>query len=166
MSLTLNVSHANLTTPVFGPSPCYGSFSSTQIQGIAVGVPTPATYDTVDIEPVGVALSSPSSIRIGVAGVYRVLSSIQVNKTTGGFAELEMFPQVNLTPVPNSGTRVEVNQNAEIPMTVEWFLDLNVGDEVFIQIYTPAAGLELLAVPAAVGLPAIPSIITTIQRIA
>jgi len=148
------------------PIVAHGSFSSTQIQVVPAGVASPVTYDTEDITPVGMTLSSPSSIRIGIPGLYKVLASAQCNKTTVGFGDLEMFPQINLTPVPNSSTRIQLNQNTELVMTVEWLLQLNTGDELFINLFSPVVGLELLAIPASVSIPAIPSIITTVVRIA
>lgn len=171
MSVIQNVSFANSVTPMFGPSPCYGSFSSTQTKNINPAFPAlavlPVVYDTVDITPFGVSCAVPSAdIRIGVAGTYRVLASLQANKTTGGFGQLDMWISVNGTAVPNSATKLEVNQNTELVMTVEWFVDCAVGDLVAINIYSDTSGLQALAVPAAPPVPAIPSIITTVQRIA
>jgi hypothetical protein len=49
-------------------------------------------------------------------------------------------------------------------MTVEWFLELNEKDYITIVMFSASAGLQALAIPSA-GIPAIPSIITTIMRI-
>jgi hypothetical protein len=111
-----------------------------------------------------------TKITVSNTGVYKVLASVQVNKTTGGVGELDMFVAVNGTGVPNSTSKVEVNQNTELVLTVEWFLELNANDDVEVYLFSPTDGLEALAVPPTVGptltIPAIPSIITTILRIA
>lgn len=169
MSLVQNISYANPTTPMFGPSPAYGSFSSSQTQGIPIGVASPATYNTVDIVPVGVSLVSPglgSVIRIGVPGVYKCLASVQCDRTAAGVGDLEMFPQIGAAPVPNSTTRVQINQNQEVVMTVEWLLTFNTGDLFNVFFFSSSAGQQLLAIPATVSVPAIPSIILTLVKIA
>lgn len=166
MSLIQNQTFANPTTPMFGPAPAYASFSSTQTQVIPSGLATPCTYDTADIVPFGISNPAPSTLRIGVAGVYKILASAQCDRTAVGTAELDMFLQVNLTPVPNSTTRIQINQNQETVMTVEWLVELDAGDEVFVQFFSSVVGMQLLAVPPAGGVPAIPSIITTLVKIA
>ena len=75
-----------------------------------------------------------------------------------------MFIAVNNTPVPNSATRIQINQNQEVVMSVEWVLELNAKDYITIVMFSATTGLQALAIPAS-AVPAIPSIITTIMRI-
>ena len=151
-------------------TPEYGSFSSTQIQGLTSNVPLAVVYDTADINPpIGMTCSLPSSqIVVTNGGVYKVLSSLQCDNTAGGGADvLDMFVAVNGTPVPNSATRLAINAATESVMTVEWFLPMGPGDTVEVVALAPASStLQLLAVPAAPPVPVIPSIITTVLRIA
>jgi hypothetical protein len=150
-------------------TPAYGSFSSTQTQALTSNVALPIVYDTADLTPVGMtcALAPSSDIVITRAGTYKCLASAQCDKTSGGGAgDLEMWVAVNGTAVPNSATRLAINQNIEQVMTVEWFLDVSAGDAVSVNTYSPDSGLQLLAVPASSPVPAIPSIITTVLRIA
>jgi hypothetical protein len=124
-------------------------------------------YDTTDITPVGMSCATPSaSIVVVFTGVYKVLSSVQCDKTTVAVGDLEMWIAVNGTAVPKSATRLAINQNLEALMTVEWFVELTAGDAVSINLASSADGLQALAVPAAAPVPAIPSIITTVVRIA
>jgi hypothetical protein len=51
-------------------------------------------------------------------------------------------------------------------MTVEWFLNISAGDNVSVVAYAAVSGLQVLALPASSPVPAIPSIITTVLRIA
>ena len=150
-------------------TPAYGSFSSTQTQALTSNVALPITYDTADLTPVGMtcALAPSSDIVLTRAGTYKCLASAQCDKTSGGGAgDLEMWVAVNGTAVPNSATRLAINQNIEQVMTVEWFLDVSAGDAVSVNTYSPDNGLQLLAVAASSPVPAIPSIITTVLRIA
>jgi hypothetical protein len=148
-------------------TPAYGSFSSTQTQNITQNVPLAVTYDTIDITPKNIyttALPSPT-IYVRSGGVYKVLSSLQCNKTTGGFGNVEMYIAVNGTAVPNSATRININQNVESVMAVEWFLELEKDDAVSIYAFSADVGLQALAIASATPVPAIPSIIATIMRI-
>lgn len=163
----LPTSFANSTKACFASPAAYGSFSSTQTQTLTATTPLPVIYDTADVEPFGVSCALPSAdIVVGVAGVYKVLASAQCDRTAGSSGDLEMWVSVGGTAVPNSATRININQNIESVMTVEWLLDLAVGDEVAVVVYSAVAGNQLLAVPAAAPVPAIPSIITTLLRIA
>ena len=143
----------------------YGSFSSTQTQNVAQNTPLPVSHDTQDITPKNIYASLPSTdIYVRNKGIYKVLSSLQCNKTSGGAGDLEMFIVVSGTPVPNSTTRIQINQNQEVVMTVEWFLELEADDYIRIILFSATTGLQALAI-AAGAIPAIPSIITTIMRI-
>ena len=171
MALIPTGSFVNPTTALFSRPLAYGSFSSTQIQQINPAFPATAVltavYDTLDITPTEMACSVPSGdIVVGSAGVYKVLASAQCDKTSGGSGELDMWVAVDGTPVPNSATKIQINQNQEGVMTVEWLLELNGGDAISVQLGSPNGGMQLLAVPASAPTPAIPSIITTVVRIA
>lgn len=160
------------TWVVLDPQPttlvAYGSFSSTTTQNLAQNTELVVQYNTADVSAVG--LNTPtfpaSIIKVAYGGVYKVLASIQVDKTTGGTADIDMYPLINGTAVPNSATKLSVTQNTEDVMTVEWFLTLNATDNISIACYTTSTGVRLLAVPASAPIPAIPSIILTILRIA
>lgn len=153
-------------------SSVYGSFSSTQTQNVNPSFPAlaplPLVYDTKDIaSSAGVNVLFPSSrIIVSNTGVYKVLASVQMNKTTGGNAEVDMYISISGTPVPNSATKLNINANEESVMTVEWFVPMTAGQFVEVVLYSTANGIQALAVPAAPPVPAIPSIITTILRIA
>jgi hypothetical protein len=167
MSLLPTHAFANPTTAFFPPAPAYASFSSTQTQAIVPGVPTPITYDTADVQPVGIVQGpSPDAITVLNSGVYRILASLQCDNTVPGSQELDMFLKVGVNDLPNSATRVSINQAQETVMTVEWLVPLTAGQFVAVTCSSAVVGLRALAVAAAGVVPAIPSIITTIMRIA
>lgn len=168
MSLLSTHAFANPTTSFFTPAPAYASFSSTQTQVIAPGIAVPLTYDTADIQPVGIVQGpSPDAITVLQSGVYRILASLQCDNTAAGPAQdLNMFLKVGVNALPNSATRIAINQAQETVMTVEWIVPLTAGQFVSVNCASAVVGLQALAVGAAGQVPAIPSIITTIMRIA
>ena len=172
MSLLSSQVYANTTTPCWSSAPAYGSFSSTQTQVVGAGVLTPAVYDTTDITPSGVSLISGlvpgvgSVIRVASAGVYKIVASAQCDRTAVGLGDLEMFPTNGVTPFPNSATRVQINQNQELSMTVEWLLELDAGGFFNILFFSSTAGQRILSIPATVNVPAVPSIIVTVVKVA
>jgi hypothetical protein len=112
-------------------------------------------------------------ITVANAGVYKVLTSVQFNKTGLGAnptAAVMMWIAVNSLNVPNSATKLVLNNNLESVMTVEWFVVLGAGDGVAIYADNPDSNgdLEALAIPITLpsAAPNTPSIITTILRIA
>jgi hypothetical protein len=155
---------------VGGFTPAFGSFSSTQTQPFAVppSGPTLLSYNTQDLVPQGVACILPSAqLTVAATGVYKVLSSIQMDNTAILARDAEAWIAVNGTPVPNSATRVQLSAAVEVVMAVEWFVPLSAGDTIEIQgAASGGAGPRALAIAAAGYIPAIPSIITTITRIA
>ena len=140
----------------------YASFSSTQTQ--TVTGETILTYNTDDVAPTNVSRTSTSAVVL-FPGTYKVLGSVQIDKTDGGTATLDMYPLVNGIAVPNSATKLNVNKTGEDIMTVEWFLDLSAHAQVSLALYSAATGFRALAIAAAPPVPAIPSIILTIVKI-
>lgn len=154
-----------------GFAPAYGSFSSTQTQTINPLFPTiaplPLIYDTKDCTSIGLnALIPTAFIQVDYKGVYKILSSVQCNRTIGGNSEMDMYLVVNGNAVPNTASKLLINANEESVMTIEWFVDLNANDTLNIELYSNNAGNEALAVLPNPPVPAIPSVITTILRIA
>jgi hypothetical protein len=153
----------NVYTP---PPPIYGSFSSSITQNITQNQVVSLVYNTADISASGVTCSLPSAnINILESGVYKVLASLQCDRTSAGAASINMYPSINGVSVPNSATRVVINQNLESLMTVEWFLYMLKGQYVTIDTYSTVTGARALAIAAAPPVPLIPSIITTITKI-
>lgn len=150
--------------PPQGLPPIFASFSSTETQSLTQDEALPFTYNFDDIQPVGVKRSGASLIP-SQDGIYKCLTSLQCNKTTGGVGELDMYPTLNGTAIPNSATKIQINQNQEVVMAVEWFVALKKDDEFQVVGFSPDNGLEALAVAEAPPVPAIPSIITTLLRI-
>jgi len=167
MSFSIKNNRQPFVTSVYNPpSPVYGSFSSDVSQNLTQNVVLELQYNTEDISSSGVSCTFPSSrIYVQSSGVYKVLSSLQCDKTTGGTGIINMYPSIDGIPVVNSATRVVINQTLESLMTVEWFLTLNAGQYITIDTFSPNTGARALAIPASTPVPLVPSIITTILKI-
>jgi hypothetical protein len=158
-----------VTTGTFAPS--YAEFTSSTTQPITAMIELPITNDTktigtADIVPVGPFPTS--GMRVNTTGVYKLLYSAQMNKSSGGGADdIDIYLRINGTNVPNTATRVALTQQIEQVLTCEYIESLTAGDVVEFVAYTSVGvSCEILAVPAAPPVPAIPSIITNIIRIA
>lgn len=151
----------------------YGSFSSTQTQNIATipSTPTSFTYNTSNITSTGVALvgSTPSAfIEVGTAGVYRAMTSVQLNKSGGGGSTGDVYVwfAVNGNAVPNSATKMAVANSNEAVMAMETLLVLSAGDRISVRANSTNGGEQALAEASSGAIPAVPSIKTVVQRIA
>jgi len=167
MSFSIKNNKPVFIQSLYSPSPSvYGSFSSDVSQNLTQNVVLELQYNTEDVSSSGVSCTFPSArIYVQSSGVYKVLSSLQCDKTNGGTGVINMYPSIDGIPVPNSATRVVINQALESLMTVEWFLTLNAGQYITIDAFSTTTGGRALAIPASPPVPLIPSIITTILKI-
>jgi hypothetical protein len=164
-----------------GVAPLYGSFISVTSQPTVAIDDNPnsvaITYDSRTVGTIDVSSGTfpNSQIVIPVAGTYRVCFSAQCD-STGGTHVVEIFPVINGTSVPNSNTRLRVNAGTETCLTVEYFLSFNANDILQLRMTgdttVGASNARLLTLPSVAGIPsgapeipAIPSIILTIQRL-
>lgn len=164
-----------------GVEPLYGSFIRKTSQSV-VGINS--NPNSVAIEFQERTLGSINTLNgvypnttivIPTSGVYRVMFSAQMD-STGGLLPIEIFPVINGISVPDSNTRSVVDVTVESVMTVEYFLQFNTNDrfELYMtggtSLSPPASNARIVGFPAVPGIngpdiPAIPSIILTIQRI-
>ena len=147
--------------------PAYASFSSSTTQGVSALTEKVLTFDTVDIIPVGFTHSTVpfTAVRPTSTGTFKVLASIQIDKNTGGTGQVDMWVNVDGVAVPNSATKIQVDKDQELVMTVEWFLELAANQAITVSMYSPADGFRALAVSASSPTPAIPSIILTLVKL-
>ena len=164
-----------------GVAPLYGSFLSVTNQSTVEVDGNPnsraITYDSRTIGTINVSGGTypNSQIVIPIAGTYRVCFSAQCD-CTGGTHVIEIFPVINGTSVPDSNTRLRVNADTETCLTVEYFLAFNANDILQLRMTgdttAGASNARLLYLPSVAGIPsgapdipAVPSIILTIQRL-
>lgn len=147
----------------------YGSFSSLESQTVAgVNVTTPLTYTNTDAA--SQTYYSGSKIYVQATGVYRILFTVEFDTTSGGSQNVKVWIRKNGTNVANSNSTFSIANNAENIAACEIILSLLAGDYIEVVCQSSDAGMSA-SYTAAGGIapnnyPAIPSIITNIQKIA
>ena len=144
----------------------YGSFYDTTTQvATTSNTATAITFNTTDLSN-GVYIGSPTSrIIVDSEGLYNFALSFQIDKTSGGTAEFYIWFRLNGVNVSNSAGFIRIQgNNAEIFSAYNLFLDLKANDYVEIMFSVTDLSVEVLAVPATAPVPAIPSIILTVNN--
>ena len=144
----------------------YGSFFDTTTQAATViNTATAITFNTTDLSN-GVFIGSPTSrIVVDSEGLYNFALSFQIDKTSGGTAEFYIWFRLNGVNVANSAGFIRIQgNNAEIFSAYNLFLDLKANDYVEIMFSVTDLSVEVLAVAATAPVPAIPSIILTVNN--
>jgi hypothetical protein len=152
--------------------PSYGSFYSSTIQvlpsSIAYGVYHDDSYFPILNSVVPDGAYPTSTLKVLEDGVYKVAFSCQIDKQSGGgsSAEVDFYASVNGNALPQSATKYNISNTEELATFIEYFIPMNSNDVVSCVGYTAGSNVRVLAVPANPPVPAIPSIITNIQKIA
>jgi hypothetical protein len=145
----------------------YGSFYDTTTQtATVINTATAITFNTTDLSN-GVFIGSPTSrIIVDSEGVYNFALSFQIDKTSGGTAEFYIWFRLNGVNIANSAGFIRIQgNNAEIFSAYNLFLDLKANDYIEIMFSVTDLSLQVLAVAATAPVPAIPSIILTVNNI-
>jgi len=144
----------------------YGSFYDTTTQlGTTINTAKAITFNSTDLSN-GVYLGTPTSrVYVDTPGIYNYDMSFQLDKTSGGTAQFHIWFRLNGTNVANSASQIRIQGNdAEIFSSLNYFFDLNAGDYVEIMFSVSDLSVELAAFAAAAPVPAIPSIILTVNN--
>lgn len=144
----------------------YGSFFDTTTQtATVINTATAITFNTTDLSN-GVFIGSPTSrIVVDSEGLYNFALSFQIDKTSGGTAEFYIWFRLNGVNIANSAGFIRIQgNNAEIFSAYNLFLDLKANDYVEVMFSVTDLSVEVLAVPATAPVPAIPSIILTVNN--
>lgn len=150
------------------PQP-YGSFSSTQSQTVSgANVTTVMNYNQTDMA--SQIYFSGSRIYVQASGVYRVLSSVQFDTASGGSQRVTYWYRKNGVNIANTASTFTIANNGENVGTVEIFVSLLAGDYVELVMQSSDANMTAAyfapSGSAPNNIPAIPGIITVIQKIA
>jgi hypothetical protein len=153
--------------------PTYGSFYDVVTQtttGMTLKVMNFGSNDIVS----GVTITNdtfgdPTKITFSATGVYNIQFSAQLKKTGGGGATIFYIYLIkDGNPVSNSTTAVTLENNGDLTVAAwNWFIDIpSLPSNCQIGWYANNANGELHYDPAPViGIPAIPSVILTVNRI-
>ena len=150
------------------PQP-YGSFTSTQSQQVSgANVTTVMTYNNTEVA--SQIYNNGAKIYVQATGVYRVLATVQFDTTSGGQQRVTFWFRKNGTNIANSASTFTIQNNGENVGECEIFVSLLAGDYVEVVMQSPDVNMSASytapsgTVPNAI--PAVPSIITVIQKIA
>jgi hypothetical protein len=144
----------------------YGSFYDTTTQtATTINTAKAITFNSTDLSN-GVFIGTPTSrIIVDSEGIYNFDTSFQLDKTSGGTAEFYFWFRLNGVDVPDSASQIRIQGNdAEIFSSLNYFFDLKAGDYVEMMFSTTSLSVELLSVVATPPVPAIPSIILTVNN--
>lgn len=168
--ITQNANDIQIAAPnIVGTPLYYGSFYSTQTQTTVGSEQKAMTFNNTDATAtLGTSIVSNSQITVANAGIYNVAFSAQIKKTSGGGAtQIYIWIKRNGVALPDTNTVLTLANNGDL-LVAAWnfFLSLNAGQYVQLFWYATSANIELHYDPIpVVGLPEIPSVIATINRI-
>lgn len=154
------------------PAPAYGSFYDTSIQTTLGSAEEFMKFNTSagssDVTIINNGLGNPTKITVNQTGTYNIQFSAQLVKTAGGgTSSIYIYLKKNGTAVPDSTTEITLaNNNHLLVAAWNFFIQLNVGQYAEIAWYATSSNIQLYAaaVPIA-GVPAIPSVILTVNKV-
>jgi hypothetical protein len=147
----------------------FGSFYDTTTQtAAAINTAYAITFNTSNAEAYGVYRGSTTSrIYITTPGVYNFQFSIQLDNTSGSDHLFWVWARVNgTTDVPNSASQVRLKgNNSELICALNLYLAMADTDYFELMYAVDDTSVLLLATAAASPVPAIPSVILTVNQV-
>lgn len=150
----------------------YGSWSDStdQVGSTVAGVPM--TYNTADVTD-GVTLVGGSQITVPNTGIYDLQFSAQFQNTDNAQHEVWIWARVNNVDVPNSATIITVparkNNNVYGYAVAAWNLFFSLNSNDYIELIwlksNALVTMEHAPVSASPAIPAIPSVIVSVQQV-
>ena len=118
----------------------------------------------------GVSIQNNSEITFTALGKFNLAFSAQLIKTGGAATNIWIWLRHNGVDVPDSATVLEMgNNNQYLVAAWNFFIDVNTNPQHFeLMWYTPSADVSIGAIADAstpVGVPAVPSIILTVNQV-
>lgn len=145
----------------------YGAFSDTTTQTIvSINTAYAMTFDTTDNSN-GVSIGSPTSrLVVDEQGVYNVQFSAQLDKASGGAADVYIWLAKNGTNVPNTATTLTL-QGTAARQVAAWNFVIQLEATNYVELMWAAddADVVILAASATSVWPAIPSVICTVTQV-
>ena len=157
---------------VIGPTgsgliPFYGSFydTTTQLNPSGTSI-NKFTLNTTDISN-GVSIVSGYLIQVANSGIYNIQYSAQLDKTDTGSDDIAIWIAKNNVNVPNSATNITIAaNNGRLVAAWNWFLAMNTNDTTELRWRSNDLNLRILASGSSANVPAIPSVIVTVNKVA
>jgi len=145
----------------------FGSFFDTTTQ--TGGSIRPFELNSTDVSN-GVSIVDGSHITMTTLGIYNIAFSAQLQKTGGSSADIYIWLRHNGVDVPDTATVINMaNNNTYHVAAWNFFVDCNTLPQDFqLMWYTASTNVSIGAISDAVtpvGVPSIPSIILTVNKV-
>ena len=148
-------------------SKAYGSFFDTTTQTGSANTAYAIKHNTTDLSS-DVSIVSDTRITMAEAGVYTIISTQQFVHTQGSTVTITGWLRKNGTDVPNSATDLRLKgNNAKDLYAINYFVSSSAGDYYeFIWSATDSdTEIQYTAARTSPTRPAVPSVITTVNRV-
>jgi hypothetical protein len=145
----------------------YGSFYSTQNQAGVANQIQVITHNVTDFAS-GVSIVSGSQITFAEAGIYTLISTMQYQETGGGTATITGWLRKNGVDVADSATDLKLKGNGDRDLyAINYFVSASAGDYVEFCWSSNDVDTEILYIAPRTSptRPAVPSVITTVNRV-
>lgn len=142
----------------------YGSFYDTNTQSAAViNTAYPVTLNSTSITN-GVYIGTPTSrVYVDRVGIYNFQFSLQLKKASSSAKEVYIWYRVNGVDAANSATQVTLSgSSAAVVAAWNFVVQMNAGDYFELVWSTDDTGCQIVSIPSAAPVPAIPSVILTV----
>jgi hypothetical protein len=163
---TLAVSGGFYTTGSFG---FYGAFYSTASQTNPVANVSRSMIFLQTQHSDGVTIVSGSRMTVANAGAYNLAFSSQLEKTSNGTDTVYIWFKKNGSNIPDSATAIDVTKQAggggKVVAAWNYIDTYNAGDYVEIVWQANDTTMQLSAFAASGNIPAIPSVIATLNQV-
>lgn len=151
----------------YGRSGRYGAFHDSTTQTAAVAnTAYPIVLGATDLS-LGVYLGAPTSrVYVDTGGIYNIQFSAQLDRTSATDGIIWLWLRINGTDVPDSASQIRIKgNNAETIAAWNFLVRLNAGNYFEIVWAADDTDSRLQAIAAAGIVPAIPSMILTVDNI-
>jgi len=141
-------------------------YNTTTFTPAAINTAYAVTFNTTAYAR-GIRVGSPTSrILCNRPGIYNFIFSAQIDKTSGGTANIWMWGRKNGTDIAQSASRSQIQgNNAELIMTVNFFVEMSNGDYFELMYAVDDVSVIILAEAATAFAPAVPSVILTVSQV-
>lgn len=141
-------------------------YNTTTFTPAAINTAYAVTFNTTAYAR-GIRVGSPTSrILCNRPGVYNFIFSAQIDKTSGGTANIWMWGRKNGTNIAQSASRSQIQgNNAELIMTVNFFVEMSNNDYFELMYAVDDVSVIILAEAATAFAPAVPSVILTVNQV-
>ena len=145
----------------------YGSFYDTTTQSGSADTAYAIKHNTTDISG-SISMIDGTKITVDDAGVYNIISTQQFVHTSGGTATITGWLRKNGSDVPNSATDLRLKGNGDKDLyAINYMVELTSNDYVELMWSADDSNTEIQATAGRTSptRPAVPSVITTVNRV-